>query len=416
MSKVSLYNLFRPWQQGYYIAFNARTGALALMTEANYQTYLRLASSSTNGGDTSTLNAAETELQKQLEFGKFMLPDSENEVQWLKFLHQSTRYDRRTLGLVIAPTMACNMACPYCFEGNKKGKMSPEIVEGIIGFVDKQAKSLDKVDVDWYGGEPLLAMDIIEDLAESLIDLGREKQFAYTSSIVTNGYLMTKDVVDKLAELHVSICQVTLDGPERLHNQRRPLKNGKDSFQTILDNVKYASSKMMISVRVNVDKTVDLAAMSELLGQLKAAGLQQRIAVYFGQLEPSSMTCAAIADTCFDTVQFSEVEIGFYRQLLDEGFAVQKLPSPSAIYCMAQHINGFIVDPEGNICRCWNYVGDPERSMGNIRNYIDFQHPNFTRLFSFDPFEDERVQELRHLAALHGWLSGSARRPGIAGH
>jgi uncharacterized protein len=415
MSKPSRYNHFQAWQNGYRIAFNARTGAVALMTEDNYRAYIQLTEKLEVDGNGASLSVAESELLKQLEYGSFMRPDNMDEFQRLKFIHGSARYDPRVLGLVIAPTMACNMACPYCFESNKTGKMKPEIVEAIIGLVDRQAKSLDKVDVDWYGGEPLLAMDVIEDLSQSLIDLGREKHFAYVSSIITNGYLLSKDVVDKLRSLNVLACQVTFDGPEALHNQRRPLKNGKNSFRTILENLKYAASKMMVSVRVNVDKNLDRVLIGELLAELKGAGLQDQAAIYFGQLEASTITCAAIAESCYDTVAFSEVEIEFYRLLLDEGFRIQKLPSPSALYCMAQHINGFLVDPEGNLYRCWNHVGDVGRAMGNIKDPIDLQHSNFTRLFYFDPFDDERCKNCDILPLCMGGCPAQRADRGLAG-
>jgi uncharacterized protein len=282
MSKISRYNHFQIWQNGYRIAFNAFTGSLALMTDENYMAYLGLAAKMADGGNGASLSSPEQELLKQLEFGHFMYPDQSDEYQTLKFVHGSARYDRSQLGLTVAPTLACNMACPYCYEGNKSGKMTPEIVDSIVGFVDKRAQTLEKVDINWYGGEPLLAMDVIETLSHRLIDLGKEKQYNYTSSIVSNGYLLNKEIVDRLVALKVSVCQVTLDGPARLHNVKRPLKNGKESFQTIVDNIRYACTKMLISVRINIDKTFDTPVIAELLVELKQAGIQQRIAVNFG--------------------------------------------------------------------------------------------------------------------------------------
>jgi uncharacterized protein len=388
MSKISRYNHFQNWRDGYHIAFNAFTGSLALMTDENYLTYLGLVSKMTNGGNAANLNSSEQELLKQLEYGHFMYPDQSDEFQTLKFLHGSARYDKSQLALIVAPTLACNMACPYCYESNKSGKMTSEIVNSIIDFADKRAQSLEKLDINWYGGEPLLAMDIIDDLSTRLMSLGKEKQFTYTSSIVSNGYLLNRETVDRLVELNVSVCQVTLDGPARLHNVKRPLKNGKESFRTIVDNVSYACTKMLMSVRINIDKTFDAAVIAELLAELKQAGIEKRVAVNFGQLEPSSATCAAVAEACYEVADFSQVEIGFYRQLLDEGFRIEKLPRPTAAFCMAHQLNAFLIDPEGYLYRCWNYVGDHDKSMGHIRDAVDYQNPNFTRLFAFDPFSD----------------------------
>jgi uncharacterized protein len=417
MSRVSRYSHFQPWRDGYYIAFNSRTGAVALMTEANYQTYLQLVDKLSNDGCEAVtgLTPPELELLKQLEYGLFMYRESTDELEALKFQHGMVRYDMTKLGLVLAPTMACNMACPYCYESNKRGKMSPAVIKSIVSFVDKQAGSLDQVDVNWYGGEPLLAMDVISELSETLMRLGTENQFIYTSSIVTNGYLLTKEVVDRLVGYHVSVCQVTLDGPARLHNQKRPLKNGMESYETILENLKYASTKMMVSIRVNVDKSMEAAAIGELLAELKQANLQSQVAVYFAQLEPASISCAAIAETCYDNAGFSDIEIDYCRLLLDQGFRIEKLPRPSATFCMVHRVNAFLIDSEGFLYRCWNHVGDTDKSMGNIHDKINYQHPNFTRLFSFSPFEDEMCRDCSILPICMGGCPAQRTDQGLVG-
>lgn len=415
MSKISRYNHFQQWQGGYRIAFNAFTGALALMTEANFATYQNLAARFSNGNSVAGLTDAEQELLQQLEHGRFVYPDGSDELQTLKFVHGSARYDRAALALIVAPTLACNMACPYCFENNKRGKMTPEIADQIIAFVSRQAKTLTQLDLTWYGGEPLLAMDVIEKLSQHFTELGDKQQFTYRASIITNGYLLDRETVDKLVDLKVGVCQVTLDGPARLHNVRRPLKNGKDSFQTIVDNVKYAAGKLVMSIRVNIDKSFRAADIAELLAELKAAGLQQRVSVNFGMIEPSSATCAAVAEACYEIADFSQVETDFYRQLLDNGYRVEKLPSPCAVFCMAQLVNAFLIDPDGNLYRCWNYVGDPARSMGHIRDKIDYQNANFTNLFAIDPFTDPLCCDCNILPVCMGGCPSNRADRGLTG-
>lgn len=415
MSRVSRYNHFQQWQGGYRIAFNAFTGALALMTEENFATYQELAARLSNGNSATGLSDSEQELLRQLEHGRFVFPDGSDELQALKFIHGSARFDRTALALIVAPTLACNMACPYCFENNKRGKMTPEIADQIGEFVSRQAKTLTQLDLTWYGGEPLLAMDVIEKLSQRFIRLGNEQQFTYRASIITNGYLLDRDTVDTLVDLKVGVCQVTLDGPARLHNVRRPLKNGKESFRTIVDNLKYAAGKLVLSVRVNIDRSIRSADVAELLAELKAAGLQQRISVNFGMIELSSATCAAVAEACYEIADFSQVEIDFYRQLLDNGYRVEKLPSPCAVFCMAQLVNAFLVDPDGNLYRCWNYVGDPAKTMGHIRDKIDYQNANFVNLFAIDPFVDPLCRDCDILPVCMGGCPSNRADRGLTG-
>lgn len=389
MPILSRYNHLQPWTDGYYIAYNAGSGALALMTADNRVVYDALAAKLAASPD-APLTDKESELLSQLKYGRFAFDDDVDERAAMQFRHNLDRYDQTTLGLTIAPTLACNMACPYCYESNKQGRMSAETVEALIAYVEKRAPGLQGISVTWYGGEPLLALDIVEDLSTSFMDIGKETKTGYAASIISNCYLLTPETVDKLVQWQVGSVQATVDGPARLHNVKRPLKNGRDSFDTILANLAYAVTKMKVSVRVNIDKTYDRDVIVELLGELKAAGLHDKIGLYFGQIEPSAQVCANIVESCFETTDFSRVETEYFRLLLEHGFRVDKLPAPSSTFCMAQMVNSFLVDPQGELYRCFNHVGNAAKSMGNIRNEINYSHPNFRRLFAFDPFQDPR--------------------------
>jgi len=392
MPKISRFNHIQPWRDGLYIAYNAFSGAVALMTEDNYATYQRVVEKMAGNG-TASYTPEETELAKQMEFGRFAIRDDFDEREALHFHHNISRYDRTTLGLTIAPTMACNMACHYCYEASKTGRMSPDMIEHIIRFVEKRAPALSALSVSWYGGEPLLAMDIIDDLTQSFLDMATEYKFTYSATMVSNGYLLTPEIVDRLVKAKVEMIQVTIDGPAKSHNAKRPLKNGQPSFETIIKNLTHASQKIGMGVRVNVDKSFDNAMIAELLDELIAAGLKDRVGVYFGQIEPSVQACANISETCYETSEFSKTEIEYYRLLLDKGFRIDRIPAPVATYCMAQIVNSFMIDPDGYLYKCFNHVGDKSLAMGNIKNEVDFQDKNFLRLFRADPFDDPTCRE-----------------------
>jgi len=401
MPKKSLYNHFQRFNDEYYIAYNARSGAVALMTPQNYELYAQMMdklSADTN----AKFNDEESELLKQLEYGKFVCGSDFDEQRALKFEHHLGKYGQSMVGLVIAPTMNCNMACEYCYEENKSGRMSEQMRDALMEFTKGFLGSLRQLDVTWYGGEPLLAMDIIEDLTQRFFDLCREQRIGYNGSIVTNGYLMTPDVTDRLEKLWVRNGQITLDGPARLHNKKRPLKNGKDSFATIIENLVYAVPKINISIRVNIDQSFSVDTIRELLAELRQADLHDKVAISFGHLEASTQVCANIAESCYDTLAFSKTEADFYRILLSEGFRVERIPAPASVACMAQIVNSFVVDPNGYLYRCWNYVGDLAKSMGNIKDSLDFQNKNFVRLFDVNPFEEAACRECNLLPLCMG--------------
>jgi uncharacterized protein len=401
VAKASSFNQFFPWREGYYLAFNAQSGAMAMMTADNYATYRKLTEENAGNG-AGDLTAGEQELLRQLEYGRFVHPGDHAEYEWLKFGHRKARFDPSSLGLIIAPTMACNMACKYCFEDNKRGRMSPTVVESIITFIEERAPGLKELQVTWYGGEPLLALDIIDDLTQSILDLAQQYRFPYAFSMISNGTLLTRENTDRLAALGVSRIQVTIDGPARIHDDRRPLKNGQASFETILANLCYASSRIPVSVRINIDRNFPAELITELLAQLQAIGLEDKVSVFLGLLEPATAACANIAENCYDMTEFSPVELEYYRLLSDAGFAIEKLPSPILTCCYAQLAHSFLVDPDGDLYRCFNFAGDKSRSIGNIRNPIDYQHPEFTRLFQFDPFEDSDCRQCNILPICMG--------------
>jgi uncharacterized protein len=400
MPRLSRYNHFQQWENGDYIAFNARTGAVALMTKENYQLYCSIVGKLESGS--TVFNDAEEQLLKQLQYGQFVYPDGPDERVALRFRHNLDRYNQTTLGLVLAPTMACNMACEYCYESRQNTRMSPTITEAIVAFAEDQAQYLRSLNVAWYGGEPLLALDIIKDLSETFLDLAEEHKFEYTSAIITNGYLLNRQAADKLVAWKVNGAQITIDGPARIHNRKRPMRNGQPSFDTIVENIAYAAAKMAITVRVNIDKSFNIDIIEEMLDELIRAGLQKRVRVYFGQLEPSTQVCANIAESCYDTANFAQVETQYFRLLLDKGFLIERLPTPISTECMAQTLNSFIVDPNGYLYRCYNHVGDQSKSMGMITDTINYMHENFMKLFQFHPFEDEMCVECNLLPICMG--------------
>ena len=112
----------------------------------------------------------------------------------------------RRIGLTICPTMGCNFDCPYCFENHRAGKMSADVQDDIVALVERmlEASGSKSVSVTWFGGESLLAPDVIESLSQRLMALVEERGGHYGAGIITNGYLLTQENVRMLDECKVS--------------------------------------------------------------------------------------------------------------------------------------------------------------------------------------------------------------------
>jgi sulfatase maturation enzyme AslB (radical SAM superfamily) len=64
------------------------------------------------------------------------------------------------LNLIILPTEACNFRCTYCYETFEHKKMKKEVVNGIKALIGRRGPELNKLEIAWFGGEPLLAFDV----------------------------------------------------------------------------------------------------------------------------------------------------------------------------------------------------------------------------------------------------------------
>lgn len=230
--KVSKYNLFYdfPNDSQKVIAYNSRSNALALIERENYSKYQ---------DGIENITSIDDDLAKDLKKGGFLIDKDVDELGLLRHNMLTSRYGSNHLSLTIAPTLDCDFACIYCYEkGQRKEEyMSEEVQDAVVKYLDEQSKYVDNISIAWYGGEPLLALDIIESITKKALEICEKRNIEYSSFIVTNGYNLTRDVAERLQEYKVEFIQVTIDGLEDVHNLRRPLKDGEPTFGTIIKNL-----------------------------------------------------------------------------------------------------------------------------------------------------------------------------------
>lgn len=125
-----------------------------------------------------------------------------------------------------------------------------------------------KLLVAWYGGEPMLCMDIIESLSRRFIELCEKLDVEYSARIITNGWFFTPENVRVLDECRVTDAQITLDGTAKQHDAHRPLKNGGGTYAHIVENLRNIKTDMQINLRCNFHKE-NLVCADELLALVK---------------------------------------------------------------------------------------------------------------------------------------------------
>ena len=227
--KESRYNhYFR--RNGKDYAFNAMTCALAEVDESFFEAIRQVREGSP---------VADNKLFENMRYGGYIIPDLFDERSALKLRSQANKFSSRGLGLTIAPTLACNFACPYCYENSVPGVMSQEVQDAVVALVERRATRGDEIQVTWYGGEPLIALTVVEALSARMVEVCDTANVAYSAYMVSNGYLVTPNVIEVLKRCRVSAMQITIDGPRAIHDSRRKLKaDGSGSFDTIVENVK----------------------------------------------------------------------------------------------------------------------------------------------------------------------------------
>lgn len=270
-------------------------------------------------------------------------------------------YGDSTLSLTLAVTRACNFACSYCFECNRSGQpMSDEIEDKLIRFITRRdPKALNIV---WYGGEPLLAFDRILSIDSRLKALGKP----YAASMITNGYLLTDEKVAHLNDLKITYLQITLDGSEETHDSRRCLVSGGKTYRTILENVDRVMKsdfRGAVHIRVNVDSRneEEFVYVYRYFREHYPNDFGKRIRVYPGFVKGDDKP----ESSCFfDSVRQGEFIARMFRKY---GIAPLSLyPPRRSQSCTMTSRTSFVVGPEGEIYKCWDDVGIPERVVGSV--------------------------------------------------
>lgn len=313
----------------------------------------------------------------------------------------SQTYDKRSMNLVIVPTTNCNFACPYCFEGEKQAfHMSEDVEDAIIEYLKKD-EQLKNIHLTWYGGEPLMAFDVIKRLFGKLTTI--EGKSIASHDMVTNGYLVTDDVVAFINEIGMGSVQITLDGIREHHDRLRSLRGSKQpTFDRIVSNIRRIlkecpETRLNVRVNVNRDNAEDFLEIYRMLHDLKESN---RLYVYPGFIrEESADGCGMCYSSLYEAAAFD-----FYKKLRSEGLKVNFLPKTTRDKgCMMQRLNSFIVGPRGELYKCWNDVNHDERIIGNIKgNMIENRALFYHYLNDTHAFADPECRECLLFPACSG--------------
>lgn len=379
----SRYNSFVRRDDGW-VGYNARTGSFARFSaavgDALQETGPVVATPDTPG---------------LLDMGFLHRGD---ELQQVISVYQNGRATGDTMSLTIAPTLACNKACTYCYQNEYRTDrvMSAATQDATVGYVQARvAEGWKAVDCTWYGGEPLLAVDIVVDLSVRLRTAIEEAGGTLEPmGIITNGTLLDRATAERLREVGIRSAQISFDALVDDGPESRGVLDPDGAPSTILRNVLDARQYLHITLRINVNRTNadDITRILDVLREhdlhriahlARTDDLDGEAGCVTGtdgeRFKPAikSLPLTVVGSAAPPRVkespevmtrsEYARFEQSMFAKLPDSAQMMVRRLTPKKHFCGATSGALFVIDPAGNISRCWDSVGVAAEAMGNVR-------------------------------------------------
>ena len=317
----------------------------------------------------------------------YIVPEKYEEINLAEKAYLKSNKGGSAILITITTTTICNMDCPYCFEVNKPSVVLKDST--LLKNIKKYIKSMteksppntyDNLQLTWYGGEPLINVKSIQDLTPLILEICHDYNLSYKSNIITNGIYLTDENVKILTECFVDDFQVTIDGPEHTHNKNRPLKGkNQENYTKIMRHLSALPESVHISLRINTDREV-ADGIDELLDDLEKYKIWPH-RVNNMNIEPTPVVAyegtqiEANDEKYLDHRDFFDFKQNFRRKKVERynrfqsanGGKISKLswalPRAQSDCGTWGEESGLVIDPRGNIHKCWETVHLKEEAV-----------------------------------------------------
>ena len=386
-------------------------------------------------GDTEFVGDERDTIETLIENG-FVVESRERERHALGEYFTNMREDTEQMKVTVLTTLQCNFACDYCFQGdhgdyNKfAAKMSLDTARNVALWIERRLDEVKprKLHFTLFGGEPLLNLPVAYYLAERTHAMCEVRGIPQSVSIITNGLLLTPEVVDRLLPYGLRGVKVTLDGDRDTHNRMRPLRGRQGTFDRIIENVRRVASRVDITIGGNFDES-SWDSYPALLQFLKEQEFADKIVkINFKPIikspePPASAKAPAgkdgiipltvvgannkpLAGTCMtsagagtgasrassgpcDTCHFVDEKMSYLREeTRNAGFYT--LDGVHMGPCEIHRRHAYTIGPEGSLYACPGFTGDDAQSTGHIeRADEEWRRAAAERFERLSPHKDE---------------------------
>ena len=273
----------------------------------------------------------------------------------------------------------CNLACQYCFaeEGEYHGKrelMSYEVGKKALDFLVANSGNRRNLEVDFFGGEPLMNFQVVKDLVAYGRSLEKEHDKNFRFTLTTNGVLLDDDIME-FANKEMGNVVLSIDGRKEVHDRMRPFRKGAGSYDLIVPKFqKFAESRHQDKYYVrgtfthnNLDFSKDVLHLADL--GFKQISVEPVVAQdtdsYAIREEDLPQLMDEYENLALEMVRRhgTEEDFNFFHFMIDlEG-------GP----CVAKRLSGcgsgteyLAVTPTGDLYPCHQFVGNTDFLMGNV--------------------------------------------------
>jgi uncharacterized protein len=370
------------------------------------------------------LSDSEREAVDLLSENGFFVADYETDRRNMADYFHRIKHSSHELHITVLTTLQCNFACGYCYQGDREDfnqfadKMTLETSARIAAWIENELDRLrpEKFAMTFFGGEPLLNLPVVYDLAERTWAATQKRGIKQSLSMITNGLLLTEDVVDRLVPRGLRSVKITLDGDRETHDRMRPLRGGQGTFDRIVENIRKVADRTRISIGGNFDES-SADSFPALLDFISAQDFADKLVkVNFKPivrdrpqpkpslkgllpLIPVSDTGKTLAGTCQTSVGTGGGSTCDSCSFLDEKAAFLRdetrrhgLPGPDGVPsgpCHVHHANAHTIGPDGSLYACPGFTGEKALSTGHISGKTDtWRESNKRKFDSLDPWKE----------------------------
>lgn len=377
--KFSKYNIISDMVDGKRVLFNTFNGKMIALTEARL--------SQLKAGDSSSIK---NESARDFIQRNFLVECDVDESKLLSDKLEAMRVNTDIVSLTILTTMDCNLKCRYCYQEGIRNTtyMTEETAENTFRFFVRlvEDNKPSKIRLHFYGGEPLLNFRIIQEIVPRAKAYSNGHSADFRVYATTNGTLLDNVMVSQLKALGFSYLQITVDGPQVVHDSRRPTIKDEGTFKVIMDNITNAADKVRINLRINIDKQ-NIDSVDELLNDIVARGLKDKVVINLELLGPAFTEIEHCSRYMLNDDAEKSLIGPLYEKISHYGLSTFGI-MPVEGACEHYAVNSLAVAPDGGIFMCQGFAGYDKYRIGNVNANPTINHEKRSEFMKLSPWKN----------------------------